>query len=473
MSWQDTEDPDIRELNEKHFVAQEGGKTRVYNEKYDRVLKRQYVTTSGFEDFRNLYYNQYVEVEVRGAGGRPEIKFEKLGNYWLSHRDRRQYDEIVFEPGAKEEHGVHNLWKGFDVKESAEGSWELLQKHIFDNICCGDEANYNYYIDWMANAVQFPGEQGNVAIVLKGARGTGKGTAIGYFAELFGQHYVHVVSSKQVTGNFNLHLRDAVVLFSDEAVYAGNKAEESVLKGIITERYIAIEGKGRDLIMAKNNLHVMMATNNAWAVPAGEDERRFFVLNVKDDPAVKQNTGYFNAIKKQMMSGGRERMLYDLINRDISKFDSYKAPKTVGLLEQKIESLDDLQAWWYGKLVSGYIFDGIDWETPMPSEAVYMDYVNISKNSGSRYRHNQVSFGKFMREMQDAGWPRLSRRRPESYWLDNKLLLTDKVDKKHYIMDKLLNCRKIFEKKVGHEIVWPEETVEAPSALVVDSELPI
>jgi hypothetical protein len=311
--------------------------------------------------------------------------------------------------------------------------------------------------------------------VLKGKRGGGKGTAIGYFAELFGQHHIHVFSSRQVTGNFNYHLRDAVVLYSDEAVYAGNKADESVLKGLITERYIPIEGKHKDLIMVKNCLHVMISTNNQWAVPAGWDERRFFVLNMRDDENIKQNTKYFNAIKHQMNDGGRERMLHDLQQRDISKFDTYKAPNTVGLLEQKIESLEPVAAWWYAKLREGRVFDQFEWDDFYPKEAIYNDFINAAKASGhSKFQASSISFGMQLQNLMPAAepkerrWPRSHKLKVNEWYEKNNLLTTVAAIKNHYEFPPLEACRGAFAKALGHAIDWPVDEAPAAAKAAVD-----
>lgn len=450
-----TAEEQVAELNKLHFVAQEGGRTRVYNERWDSVMKRNIITSSSFDDLRNLYLNQYVLIEM-AKDNKVESKSFKLGQFWLGSPERRQYEEIAFEPGKLLGPEIYNLWRGFDIEENQNGSWELLRRHLIDNVCCGNMDYFNYYLDWWANTIQHPDQQANVAMVLKGKRGGGKGSAIGYFAELFGQHHIHVFSSRQITGNFNYHLRDAVVLFSDEAIYAGNKAEESVLKGLITERYIPIEGKHRDLIMVRNNLHVIMSTNNQWAVPAGLDERRFFVLNMKDDDAVKQNSAYFNAIKLQMDNGGRGRLLHDMLQRDIKRFDTYKAPNTVGLLEQKIESFDSVHGWWYGCLNGGAIFDGWDWEVAFPAEAVYNNYLAYCKNSGnSKYHNNPTHFGRFLSSMMPGEYPHLHRAKCDNWFYDVKLV-TDRVKRiTHYEMAPLADCRVIFEKEIGHKINWP------------------
>lgn len=453
-------DKDIERLNARHFVTQEGGKTRIITEKYDRILGRSYLTSSSFEDFRNFYCNQLVPVEVvtKTKKGRVvDVELKPLGDFWIRSQDRRQYEEIVFAPGQDvncEDNGIdgcYNLWRGWAVQPDENGDWSLLQQHILENICSGDRDHFKYYMDWMAAAVQKPDCAGNVAVVLRGNRGVGKGTAVGYFGQLFGQHYIHVTNSRQVTGNFNSHLRDAVLLFSDEAVYAGNKSEEATLKGLITEQYLTIEAKGKDIVTVKNNLHVIMATNNDWAVPAGTDERRFFVLNVGDKQ--KQNVEYFTAIKKQMEAGGLGRMLHDLLSRDINGFRVFDVPKTEALLEQKIETFDNITAWWYDKLQNGYIFDGIDWDKEIPAEAVYQDYIEYSNNIGHRHKYISSKFGKFLCKANGEGWPKLSRKKAESSFREDYSVVKDSRVK-HYRMADLDNCRKIFEKMIGQAVAW-------------------
>jgi hypothetical protein len=73
-----------------------------------------------------------------------------------------------------------------------------------------------------------------------------------------------------------------VLLFGDEAFYAGDKKHESILKMLITEEMITIEAKGVDAEVSGNCIHLMMASNESWVVPAGMDDRRFFVLDVGD-----------------------------------------------------------------------------------------------------------------------------------------------------------------------------------------------
>src|SRR5439155_7870721 len=77
----------------------------------------------------------------------------------------------------------------------------------------------------------------------------------------------------------------------------------------------------------------IMATNNDWAVPFGLDERRFFVLDVGKDHA--QDTLYFRNIHDEREDGGKEALLYLLLNRDLAGVDVRKCPKTSGNERQR------------------------------------------------------------------------------------------------------------------------------------------
>jgi MoxR-like ATPase len=206
-------------------------------------------------------------------------------------------------------------------------------------------------MNWMARAVQQPDSIGEVAVVLRGGRGTGKSLFARMFGALFGAHFLQVSDPKHLVGSFNAHLRDTIVLFADEAFYAGDKKHESILKTLVTESTFIVEGKGIDAETARNYTHLIMASNDAWVVPAGQDERRFFVLDVGARRA--QDTVYFKAVTEQMQHGGYEALLHLLKSRDISSFEVRTVPQTRALREQKQLSQEPHEAVFLEMLRTG------------------------------------------------------------------------------------------------------------------------
>jgi hypothetical protein len=204
----------------------------------------------------------------------------------------------------------------------------------------------------MARAVQRPNCAGEVAVVLRGARGVGKGQAVKPFGKVWGQHYLHVADPKHLVGSsFNAHLRDCSVLFADEAFWVGDVKREAVLKALITEETIMIEAKGVDAQPMRNVIHLLMASNEDWVIPAGAHERRFFVLDVGD--AHRQDRAYFGAIEEDMGSGGLENLLDFFQHYDLAGFDVRHVPATAALFDQVQRKWNDAESLIFEMLETG------------------------------------------------------------------------------------------------------------------------
>ncbi|APO49863.1 RepB family DNA primase [Bradyrhizobium diazoefficiens] len=343
-------DPWLRKLNEEYAVVKNiGGKCRVIEEVMDPVLNRSRLTRISFDDFRNSYMNKKVQAGVARDGTTPRMV--PVGRWWLEHPDRREFKTIVFAPN-KEVPNSYNLWKGYGC-EARPGDCSLFLDHIKRNICSNDETTYRYLLGWLARAVQQPASQGEVAIVLRGGRGVGKSFFAKHFGALFGRHYLMVSNSSHLVGNFNSHLRDVVVLFADEAFYAGDKKHGPILKTLITEETITIEAKGVDVESCPNYVHLIMASNEDHVVPAGLDERRYLVLNVSAEQ--QQKKVYFRAIKEQLDAGGYEALLHLLLTYDLTDYEVRDVPSTAALDEQKAKSLPPLQDWLHKLAQSGEV----------------------------------------------------------------------------------------------------------------------
>ena len=94
-----------------------------------------------------------------------------------------------------------------------------------------------------------------------------------------------------------------------------------------------IEPKGVNAYQVKNFLHVFICTNAKWAIPATQDERRWFILNVSDKR--RKDFSYFKNICDDMAGGGRAHLLHYLLPLDLSGFEFRDVPETEALLEQK------------------------------------------------------------------------------------------------------------------------------------------
>jgi hypothetical protein len=357
-------------LNERYCVVQDGSKVRVHSFEHHehRGHVRLVSTFLPFIEFTNLLMNIPVKVKDKTTGA---------GSFWLHHLERRQYKGIVFQPGsAGVIDGKLNLWRGFGV-EPVQGDWSKMRKHMLDVMASGNREHFEYIMCWLAWAVQNPDRQAEVALVFKGKRGVGKGTLGNAMLRIFGQHGVHISSTDHLTGHFNNHLRDACLLFADEAYFPGNKNAEGSLKRLITEPTLFIEGKGRDGISVTNMLHVIIASNEDWVVPAGERERRYVMLDVPDTHI--QEAKWFEPIHAELEGGGYGAMLFDLLHHDLGDWHPRRIPANCGLLDQQARSLSPFDAWWLELLESGRLWGCAPGQPERAVSNAYDEEVDVGK----------------------------------------------------------------------------------------------
>jgi hypothetical protein len=393
----------VRRFNGRYMVVNEAGKAMVFHPKVDPVLHRRFFDRISFQDLKNLYMNDWIEV---GKDGDNKVIRKTSANIWLSHPKRRQFIHgVTFDPTAKQsEPGVLNLWEGYAVKP-AKGDWRLMKSHILSIICRGNHEHYEYLLSWIARMLQRPAEQGEVAVVMKGGEGTGKGTLAKALMKITGHHGLAISNGKHLVGNFNAHLRDVVFLFADEAFFAGDRSHVGALKSLITESYLTIEAKYSNAQQTPNFLHVMMASNEEWVVPASLDARRFLVLEV--DSAAQGAHDYFVLLNNEIDNGGLAAMLHDLLERDLTNFNVRAVPSTEGLQKQRKLSLGTTEAWWIDCLERGYVFRsklGLEatfsvWMPIVSTEVLFASYIEYAKSRAERRILTRETLGKFLTSM--------------------------------------------------------------------------
>ncbi|MFD1344280.1 DUF5906 domain-containing protein [Litorisediminicola beolgyonensis] len=353
----------VREMNERFCAVLDGGQFQVFMEEPDPIFEgRTAWTRMSREAFRH-----YFEDETLAQVG--EKKRISKADLWLSSPHRRKYPGIVMDPqGLPHNEGKLNLWKGWAV-EPAPGDWSMMRELIGEVLCDGDAASEDYVLRWIAYMLQRPWETPEVAIAFRGEEGTGKGTLGRALMRIAGQHGLTVSHRSQFAGRFNSHLRNCVFLFADEAVWPGDKEGEGVLKQLVTEPILSYEAKGRDITQGRNMVHMMLASNEEWIVPAGPEARRFFVSDVSDRR--RQDHEYFGRLARQMDQGGLAGMAHDLLALDLRGWrPSMEIPQTRALADQKLRSMKPAARFWFellgsGELPVGFDAEGneIDWRT--------------------------------------------------------------------------------------------------------------
>lgn len=434
---------DVDWFNER-YAHVEIGATAVIVQDHGQLLDRSGLRILKLNSFISKFGNRFVE--RKDASGK--VRAIGWGKAWLQDRRRRSYDGITFYPDprlAAGPPGALNLWRGFAVEPRKGGSYAVFRDHLLTNVANGDTALFNWIFGWFAQMIQQPRLKPGTAIVLRGGMGVGKTKVGEVFGSLMPANYHLVDDSRFVTGNFNVHLAACLMLQADEATWAGDRAAAGQLKGLVTASTRMLEAKGVDPQELPNYTRLVMTSNDDWVVPAGKDERRFAVFDVH--PRCAQNHDYFAEMQAELDAGGREALLADLLAFDLSTVNVRVIPRTAGLLEQKITSLDPIEAWLLDRLKAGRPTRKIDnWPDFISTEAWCDDYVSSNERIGVRRKATETQFGMKIRKL--LPFARAGRAAVPTEG-------GGAVERRHgYWLPPLVECRESFAEMLGQPLDW-------------------
>lgn len=440
----------LERLNARHFVAELGSDTVVGCE-----VEGAPTSFLDFDQFRRRYYAQ-------------KVGKQRLGEWWLSHPQQRRFRQVVFAPPPRKCHPEdYNTWKGFTVDPDplphpGQRCTRFL-RHLCDVICDDQQSHFEYLLDILALTVQRPGVPTGVAVVMRGDPGAGKGTVVELFGSLFGIHYIQVDKQTHVTGRFNQHLSGKVVLFADEAVWAGNKQDLGALRRLVTERTLTIERKYLDAVAEPNCIHLWMATNEEWVWPASLRERRGFILDVSKHEFQTQD--YFNRLYQEWENeGGAAAFLAFCLQRKVPHDRLGTLPITSALQDQQKLSLDPLYQWWLEKLMQGDMGDGTGWPSFVSSYFLYQDYLVVTDQTGARQRRQtEMALADRLKNLLPISASKVRRRCTVNIARGGTPQLVSML-KWGWLLPSLGECRRFFDHLTGGMYDWPQAD-ETPAAL--------
>ena len=396
----------VTERNVEHAKVKYAGKVLSMHARYETELIGENYETNFKHDFESLTeLIKFASHETKFmVGDKPVNRIAA----WASHRDVRAYSEVKFQPYNTFEDrskyipkaDVYNLWQGYGVTPINHGQRYPFLARLIYKVCAGNQEWIKYLLDWIAIGFQKPQSKVGVALCIRGAEGSGKGSLLHFLRKLWGSHGGYVSNGKQVVGNFNAHLAALCYLFADEAIFAGDKAAANAIKSLITEDIIAIERKGLDITQERNYLRIAMASNHDWMVDAAKDARRFCIFDlakIPDDDAFCANDfsivdqaklpefadnlelithnysmgadwvdwtdddypaqhnpkiqakQFYNELHAELsLTQIKEQFLFDMLTRDVSDFvPNRNIPQTEALKEQKLHTLsgDSIAMW--------------------------------------------------------------------------------------------------------------------------------
>jgi hypothetical protein len=295
---------------------------------------------------------------------------------FLMDPNTKTFNRVAFSP-LKMPDDVLNLW--IDPKyEPIEGAYPTIEEFLKLVISNGSNETYNYLLNYLAHAIQRPHEKPGVMIAMLGGQGTGKGSAFYLIRSIFKHTTVQLNQVNHVVTGFNAILERAYIVLLDEALFAGDVKSTEAMKSLITEPVITIEEKRQPRRAIESYHRFFAATNSTHFAKTDKDDRRMFYLKVADTRV--NDSDYWSSLRAAINGSELNAFVYELCNRDISKFNPRLRPEVEELIDQKLMSLQGLERYIF-EILSTEKIDLQDWREGefLSSEYLKGSYEGYSK----------------------------------------------------------------------------------------------
>jgi hypothetical protein len=195
-----------------------------------------------------------------------------------------------------------------------------------------------------------------------------------------------------------------------------------------------------DAFEIDNHLHVIVCTNEATAIHAEYDERRWVVIRVSS--VRKEDTGYFAGLTDWFSNGGAEAVLAYLLAYDWSGVNLRIAPRTEALAQQKLHSLSLIERSIYSMLQTGMVSASREWEQPQERSS-FVELINTDYRARWEFPVTVEQVGKRLHCL----FPEVQVQRGSG-----------KDRGRRWILPPLKDARGAFERYIGQAIRWDPET---------------
>jgi hypothetical protein len=228
----------------------------------------------------NLRLNSAVV--MTGINSDAEPVYKDADKVWLGSYGRHIYRNVAFtsEPVPPD---TMNLFKRFGC-EAIEGDCTRIKKHIFEVWCSSDEKLYEAMLNLIAFQLQKIGHASRIIVVLISKKQqAGKGIVIDeVLLPIFGDAGYATVRIEDATGTFNDAMRGRAFFMLDEALFGGDKAAASRIKGIVATHRLSFNQKFVPLVTLPSAVNLWILSNADQPAYIEEEDARYWPLRVSE-----------------------------------------------------------------------------------------------------------------------------------------------------------------------------------------------
>jgi hypothetical protein len=191
---------------------------------------------------------------------------------------------------------------------------------------------------YIAHCIKFPGFKIPWGVLLQSAEGIGKQIIAQIIKYCVGETYTYEPKAEELVSGasrFNAWMKEKTLIVVDEIRVGDRRDLLEGLKKIITDKRIAVEGKGVDQAMEDNVANWLFFSNYKDAIPITENQRRYcvFFSKLQSARAIEEagmDKVFFDRLVNWLNEhGGYAAMAFHFINHPIQRGSlSHRAPRT-------------------------------------------------------------------------------------------------------------------------------------------------
>lgn len=265
--------------------------------------------------------------------------------------------------------------------------------HMKQILCAKDRQYYEFFMDTMAFKIQNLFERTLITFWFLGMQGTGKSLLFDWlFEAMFGDTYHEIDNWDSLFERFNSEQANKLMCVLNEVgSFDGDSNNAGRLKSIQTRKKVKIENKGVNGKTTLPDVCEFIGLTNALRPYKSEiGDRRNCPITVSNEKI--GDTAYFDALIEAQTPETASKILYVLLNRDVSKWNRQNLPITDEKRQLTEVSLSSSVCYMID-VCRGEVFDEDDLKNDtfdILSEHLYSSYNVWTRDRGEKPKPQRV-----------------------------------------------------------------------------------
>jgi hypothetical protein len=336
-----------------------------------------------------------------------------IDQWTTGNKNIRKYDDLnCFPYPLKCPDNIYNTWTPFFCERFTENytsnkeGLNFFLNHI--KILCGNEENVSdYFIKWIGQMIQYPSVK-SICPTLISKEGAGKGSLIKLMVSMLGEKKVFETtnSSRDVWGEFNNKMTNSFLVNLNELSKKDTLESQGKIKGLITDKSLTINAKGKDQFEINSYHRFIITTNKEDPINTSQDDRRNLIIRSSDE--LIENKEYFIKLNLLLEDITVIRTCYDYFKniKNLDKFGSLPLPKT-----NYQENLKLLNYSIPEQFLINFCSYNNDDVIEMTSLELYNLFINFVESNNIEYKITPLKFGVKLSNLNISGIDKGTRTR--------------------------------------------------------------